>query len=462
MTKLIQFFDDQKGLDIFNKNLRMSSINPAVAEQRNKVYETVMDTERALRGVASSMGYFSSSADMAPSQMGVALASASLKAYINSFAGYIAIERPLTQMRQTIIYEDIVTKSGANVLPNIGVDNPRGRAEGSTRISLTAGDKTETILLASAIVPGSVMFQFKVAGGAIVTGVDNRQGKILADAAFLTTGTIDYALGTIVIEVAGTPIAGDYIQVNYEKDQVVDLSAGRTKPKQGYFNVDAVVNKYEFEFDLISATINKTTVGTDIVDKMKTSVYDESTLAINNKLVSAIKDNYVGTSLTIDLSAFTIAGGMFDSLLRVFNAGLVSVDGAIAARTYKAVAATAYVVGRTVADLFGSLDDSQGWVPNNTGYVNGLVGFYKGRAVLRHLSLEGNEIFAVHKTPDGELAPAALGILLPATDLPLVGNFNNTNEIAGGIYSVDGATSLAKDLVQRVIVEFPSDWMVLA
>lgn len=459
--KLTQFFDDSKRHDAFQKNLRMSSINPVVANQRNSVYESVMDTERAVRDAARSLGYFSSSADMAPSQMGVALAEASLKAYINSFAGYIAIERPMTQMRQTIIYTDVVTKSGAMVMPNIGPDTPRGRAEGSIKVNLTAADKTETILLASAVVPGSFMFQFKI-NGVTTTGVDNRKGKILAEGNVLDIGTIDYNLGTIEITTGPAPIAGDYIQVNYEKDQVVDLSAGRTKPKQGYFNVDAKVNKYEFEVDLISAAINKTTVGSDVIDKMKTSVYDEHTLAINNALVGAIKANYIGTTLTIDLDAFSIAAGMFDSLLRVFNAGLVSVDGAIASRTYKAVAATAYVVGNTVANLFGSLDDSFGWVPNNTGYVNGLIGFYKGRAVLRHLSLDATEIFAVHKTPDGDLAPTALGILLPATDLPLVGNFNNTNEIAGGIYSVDGATSLAKDLVQRVNVLFPADWMLTA
>lgn len=457
MSKIVMFFDES-GLNKFNKGLRLSSLNQSVAAQREAVYGQVMENEAAMRGLARSLGFFSSSSDTAPSQLGVALGEASLKAYINSFAGYISIERPMSQMREMMVYQDLVTKSGANVMPMIGQDNPRDRAGKTHKSTLNVGQTTDTISLGKALVAGSIMITLK-SNGETTTAVDNRKGQLLAESGVLTAGTVDYETGDIVLNFTNAAIAGDNISISYAEDKIVADAGNRTKFKQGYFDIAARVNKYEFEMDLIGAMIAKKTVGTDMIEKIKTTVYDEHTLAINNALVNAIKNDYAGNTLNIDLSGFSIAAGFFDTVMKVFASGLASVDTAIAARTYKAVAATAYVVGKGMATLFGSFAQDQVWVPNNSGYVNGLVGFYQGRAVLRHLGLDDFEGYAIHKTADGELAPTALGILLPATDLPLVGNFNNTNEVAGGIYSVDGASSLAKDLVQRFTLEMPSDWM---
>jgi len=450
------FFDSPE----FNKGVRLSSSTKMVSEHRKNVYEKVMENESALRSVARSLGYFSAMDDANPATLGVALKEASLKAYINSIVGYIAVESPMTQMQELKVYTDVVTKSGAKVLPMIGVDAPRTRSEHKATFPMTPAGTTFEFDLVQQITPGSVLITLTL-NGATTTVVDDRRGKLLAQGGVLTTGTITYATGKINIVTAVAAILDDNAIINCAFDKTVDLSSGRTKAKQGYYNIAAGVNKFEFEADLIASMITQKTVGTDIVAKLKQSVYDEQILGINNSLVKAITEGYAGNTLTIDLSTFSIAAGLFDSLLRVFISGLVSVDSALAARTYKVIAATAYIVGKGLSDLFESLDADQGWVANTTGYVNGLVGFYKGRAVIRHLDLDDYEGYAIHKTPEGELAPVALGILLPATDLPLVGNFNNTNEVAGGIYSVDGAVPLELELAQKFVLEMPADWMVV-
>lgn len=446
----------------YNKSLKFGSPSQLVANKRNLVYEQVMNNVTLVKEAASRLGLFSNtSMDMQGSTLGVSLKEASIKAYLSSFAGYISIERPLSQMRELIVYKDMLTKgTGRVVMPMIGVQEPRGTAENKVTNIIPIATATGVIELGVAVVPGSVMIVATI-GGNLSTIVDDRKGALLAAGGVLTVGTINYTTGRVNYTTAVAPIAADKLVIAFNKDSLVAAPETRIKPKQQYFDITAKVNKFEYEFDIISSAINTKTLGSDLAADMKTAVQDEHVMAINDQLVKSVKYGYTGNTLTVELSTFSVQGGFFDTLVRVFNSSLVSIDSALAAKTYKIVQATAYLVGNGLASLFGSMEGDY-WVPNNSGFVNGLIGFYKGRAVLRHLTCTDWEGFAVHKTADGELAPTALGILLPATDLPLVGNFNNTNEVAGGIYSVEGADLLTSDLIQRFEVVMPSDWMVVA
>lgn len=456
----LKFFDSA----YFNKGLKLSSNSERTVELRKKVYFDAVENLNTLRSIVQRLKYFddaSAMETMAPSQMGVALAEATLKANINSIAGYIAIERSMTQMQQNLVYRDIVTKVGASVMPLIGEDNPRSRAAKIWNDTLTAGETDFTVGIGTGIVPGRIAITL-VLGSASYDVTDDRKGNLLAPAGVLAKGTVDYTTGEITFSLATAAPADSTMKVCYQEDRTLEQGENRTTLKQGYFNITAKVNKFEFEQDLITAMISQKTVGGDVVADLQQSVYDEQVLSINNQLVDVLRKTYEGSTLTIDLSAFSIQGGFFTSLLQVFNAGLAAVDNAIAERCYKVVAANAYVVGNGLATFFQSLEDAQGWVANNTGYVNGLIGFYKGRAVIRHLYCDPFEGYAIHKTADGQLAPLGYGILLPATNLPLIGNFAATNEVAGGIYSVDGTSKVAGALAQRFVVKAPADWMVLA
>lgn len=460
----LQYFDNAE----FQRGLKLSTLgNENAQAQRLDVYKGAMGNLDTLRDIVAKLKMFDANIDplnavenTAPSAMGVALAEATLKAQINSIVGYVAIERSMSQMTQMLVYRDVITKRGASVMPMIGPDNPRGRAGQKYQGSVVAGNTNITIELGNKIVGGQVSISLKL-GDKTYPMMDDRKGNLLAPGGVINSGKVNYETGSIEIVLTTAAPADSAIEICYVLDKTVGQDGNRTTIKQGYFEIKAKINKFEFEADLITAMISQKTVGGDIVADLQQSVMDEQILSINDQLVDTLRRNYTGTTMSIDLSAFSIQGGFFDSMMKVFNAGLASVDNAIAERCYKAVNANAYIIGNGLATLFQSLEDAQGWVPNNTGYVNGVIGFYKGRAVIRHLHLDKFEGYAVHKTPNGQLAPLGYGILLPVTNLPLVGNFANTNEVASGIYSVDGTNTVAMDLAQRFTVSMPADWMVL-
>jgi hypothetical protein len=460
---MLNFFDSNE----YSQGLKLStSGNDLAIEGRKKVYFDAMENLDLLRQLNAKMRNFDASGELnavenlAPSAMGVALAEATMKAQINSIVGYVAIERSMTQMSQMMVYRDIITKAGASVMPLIGPDDPRTRANKTYNAALTAGTTYSVTL--DKMVAGSLAITL-VIDGHTYPAMDDRKGNILAKGGLLADGSqINYETGKLDLVFADAVAATDTIKICYALNKEAAQGNDRTTLKQGYFNINAHINKFEFEADLITAMISQKTVGGDVIAELQQSVQDEQILSINNQLVDTLRANYAGTTMSIDLSAFSIEGGFFDSLLKVLNAGLQAVDNAMAARCYKVVAATSYIVGNGAATLFQSLEDAQGWVANASGYVNDVIGFYKGRAVIRHLHCDDFECYAIHKTPNGQLAPLGYGILLPATNLPLVGNFANTNEIASGIYSVDGTNTVAMPLVQKFTITMPADWMVLA
>jgi len=454
----IKFFDSEN----FKRGLSLTSASDIAAKQRLSVYHGAMENLEELHRIHARMRQFddlNAVENMAPSAMGVALAEATLAAQINSLTGYLAIERSMSQMTQDLVYRDIITKAGASIMPLIGQDNPRTRANKIFETNLEAGT-TYSITL-DAIVPGSIAITAKI-NNVTYQMMDDRNGNIFAQPGLLSAGTVNYETGALALTFANAVAATDTIKICYQLNKELGQGNNRTTIRQGYFQVKAGINKFEYETDLITAMISQKTVGGDVIADLQKATQDEYTLSINSKLVETLKNSYAGDTLTIDLSAFSVESGFADSMLKVLNMGLASVDNAIANRCYKAVAATAYVVGNGAATMFMSLEDSQGWVANNTGYVNDVIGFKNGRAVIRHTYLDPFECYAIHKTANGELAPLGYGILLPATNLPLVGNFANTNEIASGIYSVDGVSPVALPLVQRFVIQMPANWFVIS
>lgn len=458
----LQFFDSPE----FADGLKIStSGNELARKQRTQVYFDTMENLALLQKINHQLknfddgGQLDATGNLAPSAMGIALAEATMKAQINSIVGYVSIERSMTQMSQMLVYRDIITKGGASVMPMIGPDNPRDRS--NKQYTAKLGTETEYSVTLDQLIAGTLAITLNI-GGKTYAAIDDRKGNILSAAGLLTAGSIDYNTGKLILNFAEAPGENDTIKICYAVNRELPNQKGRTTIKQGYFNINASINKYEFEADLITAMISQKTVGGDVIAELQQAVYDEQILSINNKLVDTLRANYAGTTLNIDLSKFSIEGGFFDSMLKVLNTGLTAVDNAIANRCWKAVQATAYIVGNGAATMFQSLEDAQGWVPNNSNYVNDVIGFYKGRAVIRNTHCDDFECYAIHKTPNGQLAPLGYGILLPATNLPLVGNFANTNEIAGGIYSVDGVNTVALPLAQRFVITMPADWMILA
>lgn len=288
------FFDSKT----FVQGLAVGSM-PGTSASRRAVYERVLENEQGLQEAAHKLGYFSTAnEDLAPSQLGVTLSEATLKAYINAISGYVALEKPLNQMVDIITYKDVVTKKGAKVLPMIGAQKPRTRHESSFSVAIN-GTTTANADLAKSVMPRSVRVTLKVAGppAKVYEMIDDGNGTLLAPADVITKGEVNYATGQITLELKTAGGTDDKLTIRYDEDQAAAKTdnSGRTKIKQGYWPIRAGINKFEFENDLISSMIAQKTLGGDILVDLKQSVYDEQTLSINDKLVNTLKDYYTGS-----------------------------------------------------------------------------------------------------------------------------------------------------------------------
>ena len=72
---------------------------------------------------------------------------------------------------------------------------------------------------------------------------------------------------------------------------------------------------------------------------------------------------------------------------------------------------------------------------------------------MRTTDIAVDEVYAIHKTADGQLAPLVRGIYLPLTDTPTIGNYENTVQAASGVFYQEGVKSIAPELVQRFTVK---------
>ena len=182
------------------------------------------------------------------------------------------------------------------------------------------------------------------------------------------------------------------------------------------------------------------------------------TKMINYKLVSTLEEGYQGNVMTdLDLSTTSMAGQFHDYRSRVdlFDAYLINVETALATKAVKGTNVTAYVAGNQACNQFQKGSVVGKWERNTKmTYINDLLGWYNGIPVLRSTDIaeaigEGT-FYAIHKTPDGQMAPLARGIYMPLTDTPTIGNYNNPTQMASGIYYQEGTKYMAPELVQKV------------
>lgn len=454
----MKFFSNQA----IENSLKFGSMSNVDAANRKATYDAVLGHAQSVRNLATKLGLFSA-ADNGSAELGVTLEEVSIRSYLDSFAGFLAVESPMTQMRQLFTYRDKVTKgTGRNILPNLGKQEPRGLNQEKQKHTLPLSGGTTTINTSKTIVPGSVRFVITLSGVKHEV-IDDRKGNLLGAGGFLQTGsTVDYNTGAIELKLTATPSGSDNAVLEYVEDVrnvTATSSQDRIKAVVRHYEIQAVANTFEYEYDLISNAITGKTTGADLFTDLDMTVREEHQMSINDAIVRAIVEGYEGNTLQIDLSSFDLNAGHFDSVIRNTHAGMTAVASSLGQKTYKAVDFTALVLGKDVADLFQSMTDSEFWVPNNTQFINGLIGFYKGKPVLRSLICDPKKGYAIHKTKDGKLAPVGYGILLPVTNLPVVGNFEGLSQVAGGIYSVEGCTLMTSDLVQAFEIKFPANWM---
>lgn len=446
--------------------LLSSSRSREDANQRMQVYQKVfsnyvefMDSIKTFSGVSET--------PILTNQM----FNATISSYVQSFAGFLGIERSLDQPVALLGFLDVLgVTDGRTVMPNIGAEDFSNI--GSKIVSSTAqatGTTEYSILLGKKLIPRSVKVTLIKTGIANVTLTDDGNGNLIASPGILAANVdgdpgINYSTGTVTITTGAgyTPITGatNTISITAAEDSAgvpetggVGYYANRFKTGFNTVTIDTAPDMLIGESNIIAMAQMKKSLGINPSDFLTSKLIELYTKVINKELVSIINDGYTGNTTPIVLLKATTGYLDWRSAIDKFSAGMIDVDGALAAKSVKGIRATSYVVSSTIADLFRKTKNIGKFVDNTaSNYVNDLVGFYDGVPVLRHTDITSGYGYAIHKTFDGQLAPLMRGIFLPLTNTPAVGNYNNPTQVANGVFYQEGAQSIAQELVVKFSV----------
>ncbi|MEM5878729.1 MAG: hypothetical protein QXF12_07685 [Candidatus Aenigmatarchaeota archaeon] len=273
--------------------------------------------------------------------------------------------------------------------------------------------------------------------------------------------------GTILVEFSWTYAAPE--QVSYPvpgNETRLKLDLTRTVVVNTRPNVQAA------EIDLFTIDTMRKTMNVDIVELL-TQRISEILIDLMNRYIANVYVNKILPQrgvLEIDVST-PVGGGPTISSYNAYNpivdkimGELESVNHKLAKDSFIGLTANAYMVSSRMAYWLArtGLIDPSNYVREDSRFINGLVGYYRGVPVvvnvaldpifdttiitgpLQNLQTAGG--FAIHNLPDNDLAPAVYATFLPITATPTVGNFNNPVQQVLGLYHQADVANLAPEL----------------
>jgi len=405
---------------------------------------------------------------------------ASVASYVSSFAGYMSIERDFDQPNGLFYWFDVLGVTDMrSVIPNLGPDNYQDiQSMGGFSLEVTpTAEASYSTIVGRKIIPGTV--RVKIANETEKFElIDNGQGVLMAVPGKISDGKVNYLNGKVEFTLI-TALAGDATKESVTivgKEDVTGtpsntIGASNTHANDKRFiakmqqlGLSTVPDMLVAEYNIAALGAMKKATGADMATFLFTKLRELYTKMINYKLVSTLEEGYNGNTLAdLDLSNTEsgVKGQFYDYRSRVdlFDAYLVNVESALAAKAVKGVNVTAYVVGAQAANQFMKGSVIGKWETNKKmTYINDLLGWYNGLPVLRSTDIKENAgeatFYAIHKTHDGQMAPLARGIYMPLTDTPTIGNYNNPTQMASGIYYQEGTKYMAPELVQKVTFKY--------
>lgn len=403
---------------------------------------------------------------------------ASVASYVSSFAGYMSIERDFDQPNGLFYWFDVLGVTDMrSVIPNLGPDNYQDiQSMGGFSLEVTpTAEASYSTIVGRKIIPGTV--RVKIANETEKFElIDNGQGVLMAVPGKISDGKVNYLNGKVEFTLI-TALAGDATKESVTivgKEDVTGtpsntIGASNTHANDKRFiakmqqlGLSTVPDMLVAEYNIAALGAMKKATGADMATFLFTKLRELYTKMINYKLVSTLEEGYNGNTLVdLDLSKDAMTGQFYDYRSRVdlFDAYLVNVESALAAKAVKGVNVTAYVVGAQAANQFMKGSVIGKWETNKKmTYINDLLGWYNGLPVLRSTDIKENAgeatFYAIHKTHDGQMAPLARGIYMPLTDTPTIGNYNNPTQMASGIYYQEGTKYMAPELVQKVTFKY--------
>jgi len=432
--------------------LRTSSISEADFQARMNVYRKAFANIDEVEGLNASIRKMFAEGYAETDLQGTSQFDATILGNIKSFAGFLTIERALTQPNDYVSFLDVVgAYTGHLVDPNFGPTDysDAGKTE---RINETLVAATELDLsIDRPIIPRSINLVVKEAS-AEYTITDDGKGNLLAPAGKLTAATVVYADGTVKLTAAvagtitGTMVYDQLAESDPEHDNVLTFrQAGtlvRTTPRlmMGRTN-------------LASAAAMAKSLGVDpmayMAEQLQNAIIHRTNAAITKEMIAVDSSNTAFPTINFNSQSYD----SYEAYSDWFTAQFTDIDYALAKQSYKGVRAKAYLVSPKVGALMTKTEIRGQFVHNpEYEYINDLIGTFRGVPVLQHDDVPDGTGYAVFKTNGGEAAPLVRGIYLPITPTPDTSNFENPTQIAQGLYSQDAVKGIFPQLVKKFTV----------
>lgn len=232
-------------------------------------------------------------------------------------------------------------------------------------------------------------------------------------------------------------------------------------------------NSLAAEIDLFTIDTMRKTMDVDVVELLTERITDIINDLMNRYVAYAYLNMMSSTPpVTIDVrtplgqaTATTSQFNAYNPILDRIMGELEGINHFLAKRSFIGLTANAYLVSSRMAYWLSrtGLIDPANFVREDSRFINGLVGYYRGVPVIVNVALDPvfdtavtdsvtNETyytaggFAVHNMPESDLSPAVYATFLPVTATPTVGNFNNPTQQVIGLYHHAEVAPLAPEL----------------
>lgn len=447
-----------------SSRLRGSSVSDIDSKIRRNEYQKVFSRYKDLKDEYQKMFSGYSESPLLSTQY----FNATVSSYVSSFAGFMSIERDMDQPNGLISWMDVLGVTDyRTVVPNLGPDNfggvsAQGRFEADINVT---SDQAYTYLVGRKIIPGTLRIKITKKDGTKMELIDAGQGQFMSVAGVITASKIDYKNGNVSFTLATALTPGDDKCTIVGSEDVIGTPSllngaaaanheNRFLAKLQQVGISTVPDMLSAEFNIASIAAMKKSIGTDVATFLFTKLREIFTKVINTRLVNTLSAGYTGNTIEIDLESNSKKYMDYRSNLDYFVSALIEVESALAQKAVKGVTTTAYIAGANASNMFQKCTAIGKFQKNDKStYINDLLGWYDGVPVLRTTDLAVDEVYAIHKTADGQMAPLVRGIYLPLTDTPTIGNYENPVQAASGVFYQENCKMIAPELCQRFTVK---------
>jgi hypothetical protein len=441
---------------------------------------------------------------------GTVIQLASLTALVSSIAGLVALEKSVDMPNLTIYLPDLVSVTGAPpVYPVAGAYqySDTGISQQVLQVDATPNQPAPSVNATpfdNVNIPGlprsyklTITAIDSAGNKATYTILDSGDGRFLAPAPSVTVNgiTIDFPSNLTINYGSGNLLYGGVSNTDFRVSSSNNLTSvvftltfeadfpgqnaypvppndTRLRLSMREFTVNTKPNKIEAEIDLFLVHGLQKSMNTDIVSLLTERLSNTLTDLINRYIAQVYVTQILPQAglITVDVST-PVGGGTTISTYNQYNpivdkimGELEGINYILAKRSFIGLTANAYLVSSRMAYWLAraGLIDPSNFVREDSRFINGLVGYYRGVPVIvnvaldpvfdRTVSVPNSQLFtaggfAIHNLVENNLSPVLYATFLPITAGPTVGNFNNTVQQAFALFHQSDAIPFVKELV---------------